>query len=53
MTEALSAVADWGLGQPGIWRVGDVCDVANIRSARVMEKEGLEREALLRRWTIL
>lgn len=51
MTEALAAVVDWGLSQPGVWRVGDVCDVDNLASARVMEKSGLAREGLLRRWS--
>lgn len=52
MTEALVAVVDWALRQPGIWRIGDVCDVDNLASARVMEKAGLVREALLRRWVV-
>jgi len=50
MTEALTACADWALSQPGIWRFGDVCDAENVASARVMEKAGLQREGLLRRW---
>jgi [ribosomal protein S5]-alanine N-acetyltransferase len=36
--------------QPDVWRIGDVCDVENVGSARVMEKAGLTREGLLRRW---
>ena len=52
MVEALTAVVAWGLSQPGVWRVGDVCDVDNLASARVMEKAGLAREALLRRWSV-
>jgi RimJ/RimL family protein N-acetyltransferase len=52
MTEALTAVADWALAQPEIWRIGDVCDVENAASARVMEKAGLVREGLLRRWGV-
>jgi [ribosomal protein S5]-alanine N-acetyltransferase len=39
----------WALNQPGIFRIGAVCDVENIGSARVMEKAGLFREGLLRR----
>ena len=34
------------------WRIGAVCDVENRASARVMEKAGLEREGILRRWII-
>lgn len=52
MTEALSHVAGWALGQSSIWRIGDVCDVENVASARVMEKAGLTREGLFRRWAI-
>ncbi|MBV8911854.1 MAG: GNAT family N-acetyltransferase, partial [Acetobacteraceae bacterium] len=32
--------------------IGAVCDVENRASARVMEKAGLEREAILRRWLV-
>lgn len=52
MTEALAAVADWALAQPGIWRIGDVCDTENLASARVMEKAGFTREGVLRRWAV-
>jgi [ribosomal protein S5]-alanine N-acetyltransferase len=50
MTETLAAVADWAMRQSTIWRIGAVCDVENVASARVMEKAGLEREGILRRW---
>jgi RimJ/RimL family protein N-acetyltransferase len=52
MAEALTAVAAWALAQPDIWRIGDVCDAENLGSARVMEKAGMTREGLLRRWVI-
>ena len=52
MTEALTEVADWSLRQDGVWRIGDVCDVDNAASARVMEKAGFAREGILKRWTI-
>lgn len=52
MTEVLSHAARWALDQAEIWRIGDVCDCENIGSARVMEKAGLEREGLLRRWIV-
>ena len=51
-TETLSTVADWALQQPSVWRIGDVCDVENLASARVMEKAGFEREGILLRWAI-
>ena len=52
MTEVLSHATQWALGQSGIWRIGDVCDCENVGSARVMEKAGLVREGLLRRWIV-
>jgi RimJ/RimL family protein N-acetyltransferase len=52
MTEALTEVVVWALRQPSIWRIGDVTDVDNRASARVMEKAGLHCEGLLRRWAI-
>jgi ribosomal-protein-alanine N-acetyltransferase len=50
MTEALTEVADWALRQDGIWRIGGGTDVENLASARVMEKAGLTREGIFRRW---
>jgi RimJ/RimL family protein N-acetyltransferase len=52
MTEALTAAAEWALAQPDIWRIGDVCDIENYASARVMAKAGLTCEGILRRWTL-
>lgn len=52
MTEALQEVIAWSLRQSAIFRIGAGCDVDNIASARVMEKAGLLREGLLRRWLI-
>lgn len=48
--EAARAVADWALAQPNIYRVWTVCDVDNLASARVLEKIGMQREGLLRRY---
>src|SRR3978361_638949 len=52
MTEALTEVARWALAQPSIFRISAVCDVENVGSARVMEKSGLVREGLLRRFLL-
>jgi ribosomal-protein-alanine N-acetyltransferase len=52
MTEALRAAARWAMGEPDIWRIGAVCDTENLASARVMEKAGLAREGILRRWLV-
>jgi RimJ/RimL family protein N-acetyltransferase len=52
MTEALSAIVEWAMRQNGVFRIGSVCDVDNLASARVMEKAGLSREGVLRRWSV-
>jgi RimJ/RimL family protein N-acetyltransferase len=52
MPEAVQALTDWALGQNEIYRVWAVCDVENRASARVMEKVGMQREGVLRRWFI-
>ena len=52
MTEVLSLAARWAMRQSDIWRIGAVCDVENRASARVMEKAGLAREGILRRWLV-
>ena len=52
MTEVLAEVARWAMTQPDVWRIGAVCDVENRASARVMEKAGLTREGVLRRWLV-
>jgi RimJ/RimL family protein N-acetyltransferase len=52
MSEAVRAVADWAITAEGIFRVWAYCDTSNARSARVLEKAGMQREGILRRWTI-
>ncbi len=52
MPEAVQVLADWALGQNEIYRVWACCDVENAASARVMEKVGMEREGVLKRWII-
>lgn len=49
-TEALRAVIAAGFAAPGIHRVWATCDVENRASARVLEKAGMSREGLLRRY---
>lgn len=53
VTEALRAVIDRALEQPGLYRVWATCDVENRASARVMEKAGMSLEGTLRRWAVL
>jgi RimJ/RimL family protein N-acetyltransferase len=50
--EALTFLVDWSLAQPEIFRAWAFCDVENPASVRVMEKAGLVREGVLRRWHI-
>lgn len=49
-----SEVVQWAirhaLSHPTIYRAEAACDVMNVASARVMEKAGMTREALLRRY---
>lgn len=52
MTDAARTVAEWALAQPSIYRVWAVCDKENVASARVMEKIGMTREGILRRWMV-
>ncbi|HXV78280.1 MAG TPA: GNAT family N-acetyltransferase [Candidatus Binatia bacterium] len=52
MTEVLKGLVDWALKQEEIYRIWSVCDVDNFASARVMEKAGMKREGVLRRWSM-
>jgi ribosomal-protein-alanine N-acetyltransferase len=52
MSEALRFLVTWALAQPEIFRVWATCDVENVASARVLERVGMEREGVLRRWLV-
>lgn len=52
MPEAAKAVIKWALDQPGIYRVWAVCNVANAASARALEKVGMKKEGILKRWSM-
>lgn len=52
MTEALKAVHRWCRSQPGVYRIWAFADVENRASCRVMEKAGMKREGILRRWVV-
>ncbi|MDB6168868.1 MAG: GCN5-related N-acetyltransferase [Verrucomicrobia bacterium] len=52
MAEALSSLVEWSLAQPSIYRAWAFCDVENPASVRVMEKAGMQREGVLRRWHV-
>jgi RimJ/RimL family protein N-acetyltransferase len=51
-TEATRAVIDWALQQPAIYRVNASTDVENYPSQRVLEKAGMVREGLLKKYII-
>ena len=48
--EALTYLVEWSLSRPTIFRAWAYCDVENSASIRVMEKAGMAREGVLRRW---
>jgi ribosomal-protein-alanine N-acetyltransferase len=48
-TEAACAIVEWIFSVRSVWRLAATCDVENHASARVLEKAGLTREAILRR----
>jgi [ribosomal protein S5]-alanine N-acetyltransferase len=50
--EALKYLVDWSLTQPTVFRAWAFCDVENPASCRVMEKAGMTREGVLRRWHV-
>lgn len=51
-SEVVRWVVEHALLHPAIFRAEATCDVENIASARVMEKAGMTREGLLRRYTL-
>lgn len=52
MAEAARAIVNWLLTQSDVYRVSATCDVENSASARVLEKAGMIREGLLRKYII-
>ncbi len=52
MPEAVQVVIDAALSVPAIHRVWAVCDVENLASSRVLEKVGMSREGILKRWIV-
>jgi RimJ/RimL family protein N-acetyltransferase len=51
-TEATCAVIQWAFQQPMIYRVNASTDIENIASQRVLEKAGMLREGLLRKYIV-
>jgi ribosomal-protein-alanine N-acetyltransferase len=52
MTEAVAFLIQWAMLQPTIYRVWATCDVENVASSRLLERVGMQREGLLRRWLV-
>ncbi len=50
IVEALKVIINWGIHQNEIYRVWAVCDTENRASARALEKAGMQKEGILRRW---
>ena len=51
-TEAARALVDWAFSQTQVFRIWTVCDFENAASVRVLEKLGMVREGVLKRWGI-
>lgn len=51
-SEAASELVRRARAEPSIRRVWAICDTEHLASARVLEKAGLEREGVLRRWAV-
>ena len=51
-SEAAKLIVEWAINQDSIYRVWAVCDAENKASARVLEKAGMQREGVLRRWMV-
>jgi RimJ/RimL family protein N-acetyltransferase len=49
-TEVATAVVNWAIAQPQIFRVWATCHPDNMASVRVLEKAGLSYEATLANW---
>ncbi|MEY2572510.1 MAG: [ribosomal protein S5]-alanine N-acetyltransferase [Verrucomicrobiota bacterium] len=52
MSEALTAITQWAFTQPAIFRVWAVCDLENVASARLLERNGFHQEGILRKWSV-
>ncbi len=51
-TEAGRALVAWARQQKSIQRIWGTCDIDNRASARVLEKLGMRREGILRKWLV-
>lgn len=51
-TLAAQTIVEWVLSVPSVGKVWATCDTENLGSVRVLEKSGLSREGVLRRWRV-
>mgnify|MGYP001801538475 CR=1 FL=1 len=51
-SEALRKLVEHAMADPHIYRTFAFCDVENLASTRVMEKVGMQREGVLRRYFV-
>lgn len=49
-SEALKKLVDHALAHPKVFRTSAFCDLENLASARVLEKSGMMKEGVLRRY---
>jgi len=52
MSEALGAIVEWAFSNPSIFRVWAICDLENAASALLLERNGFQREGILRKWSL-
>ncbi len=52
MSEALNVVVDWAFTIPSVFRVWAVCDLENVASARLLERNGFRQEGVLTKWSV-
>jgi RimJ/RimL family protein N-acetyltransferase len=52
MSEALNVVVDWAFSTPSVFRVWAVCDLENVASARLLERNGFRQEGVLTKWSL-
>jgi RimJ/RimL family protein N-acetyltransferase len=52
MSEALNVVVDWAFSVPSVYRVWAVCDLENVASARLLERNGFRQEGVLTKWSL-
>jgi len=52
ITKAARTILDWAFSTSTLYRIWATCDTGNIASIRVLEKIGMQKEGLLRKYLI-